>query len=154
GPRGERVIVVSEKSAFPALAATVADTPVAVWRDYLRLRRLHTLADYLPQRVSDTDFDFYGKVLSGQKQQLKRDLRALEVLDGSMGEALGKLYCEKYFPLESKRKLQVLVDNLLKAYAADIQSLPWMSTTTRAKALEKIKTFYPKVGYPDTWRDY
>ena len=153
-PTGERSVVVREKSAFPKLAAVFAATPVAVWRDFLTVRFLHSRASYLPQPVDDTDFAFYGMVIAGQKQQLPRDLRGIHLLDSQMGEALGKLYVARYFPPEAKAKIQQLVANLLKAYEADIETLTWMTPATKAKALEKIRRFTPKVGYPDKWRDY
>jgi predicted metalloendopeptidase len=153
-PKGERSVVVREKSAFPKLAAVFAATPVAVWRDYLTVRYLHSRASYLPQRVDDTDFAFYGVVIAGQKEQLPRDLRGIHLLDSQMGEALGKLYVARYFPPEAKAKIQQLVANILKAYEADIQTLTWMTPATRTKALEKIRRFTVKVGYPDRWRDY
>ena len=153
-PQGERIVIVREKSAFPKLAAVFAATPVAVWRDYLTVRYLHSRASCLPQRVDETDFAFYGVVIAGQKQQLPRDLRGIRLLDSQMGEALGKLYVARYFPPEAKAKIQQLVANILKAYDADIQTLTWMGPATRAKALEKIRRFTVKVGYPDKWRDY
>ncbi len=153
-PQGERSVIVREKSAFPKLAAVFATTPVAVWRDYLTVRYLHSRAGYLPRRVDDTDFAFYGMVIGGQKQQLSRELRGIHLLDSQMGEALGKLYVARYFPPEAKAKIQQLVANILKAYDADIQTLTWMGPATRAKALEKIRRFTVKVGYPDKWRDY
>jgi putative endopeptidase len=153
-PQGERIVVVNEKSSFAPLAKLFAATPTAVWRDYLRLHLLRSLAGLLPEKINDANFAFYGVIVGGQKKQMPRDLRALELLDRQMGEALGRLYCEKYFPAESKAKLKVLVDNLVKAYAAEIRTLAWMSPETRAKALEKVMTFYPKIGYPDKWRDY
>ena len=153
-PHGERRVDVAEKSAFPKLAEIFGSTPVAVWRDYLTVRYLHERAEYLPKAFDDTDFAFYGGIISGQKQQLPRELRAMHLLDEQMGEALGKLYCAAYFPPQAKAKSRQLVDNLLKAYATDIRSLAWMTPATRQKALEKIRTFAPKIGYPDTWRDY
>jgi len=154
GPTGARRLVVREKSAFPRLAAVFAATPVSVWRDYLMVRYLHAEAAYLPQRVSDADFGFYGTVIGGQKQQLPRDLRGIRLLDRLMGEALGKLYVARYFPPEAKAKIQHLVANLLEAYSVDIDTLTWMSPETRAQAHEKIHRLTPKVGYPDKWRDY
>jgi len=153
-PRGERVVVVREKSAFPKLAAVFAATPVPVWRDYLTVRYLHSHASYLPTQIDDADFAFYGVVIGGQKQQLPRDLRGIHMLDRQMGEALGKLYVARYYPPEAKAKIQQLVANLLKAYEADIGTLTWMTPATQQKALEKIRRFTPKVGYPDRWRDY
>ncbi len=154
GPKGERVVVVTQKSAFPALAKIFAETPIAVWRDYLTVHYLHSVAAYLPKKFDDTDFDFYGTVLGGQSQQLDRATRGAHLIDGLLGEALGKIYVAKYFPPESKKKAEELVANLLKAYDADIRTLPWMSEATRQKALEKLHKFTPHIGYPDKWIDY
>jgi putative endopeptidase len=153
-PKGERTVVVAEKSAFPKLAEIFAATPVSTWRDYLAVRFLHANAKYLAKQISDTDFAFYGIALQGQKEELPRDIRGIHLLDNLMGEALGKLYCARYFPPEAKAKSRLLVANLLKAYEQDIHSLTWMTPATKAKALEKIQTFAPKIGYPDQWRDY
>ncbi|MBV9418450.1 MAG: M13 family metallopeptidase, partial [Alphaproteobacteria bacterium] len=154
GPKGERVIVVTQKSAFPVLAKIFKETPVAVWRDYLTIQYLHGAAPYLPAKFDDTNFAFNGPVLAGQAKQLDRASRGAHLLDSLIGEALGKLYVAKYFPPEAKRKADELVANLLKAYDADIRTLPWMSEETRAKALEKLHKFKPYIGYPDKWIDY
>ncbi len=152
--KGERTVIIAEKSAFPELAKIFAQTPVSVWRDYLTARYLHTYAAYLPKAFDDEDFAFYGTVLQGNSQQLPRAARAAHVLDNNMGEALGKLYTAKYFPPEAKAKAVELVHNLLKAYEADIRTLTWMTPETRAKALYKVQHFGVKIGYPDHWRDY
>ncbi len=151
---GERMVVIAEKSAFPKLAAIFAQTPVSVWRDYLTVKYMHAFAAVLPKVIDGADFDFYGKVIEGKTAQLDRETRGVELLDSSMGEALGKLYVGRYFPPEAKAKAEELVHNLLKAYAADIQTLSWMTPATRAKALEKLNHYLLKVGYPDHWRDY
>ena len=153
-PGGERVLDVAENTAFPALATLFRETPVAVWRDFLAERLVHAHAYLLPKAIADADFAFFGGVLSGRREQLPRNVRAIHLLDANLGEALGKLYCARYFPPESKAKMQELVGNLLKAYAADIRTLDWMSEPTRTKALEKIGTLQARIGYPDTWRDY
>jgi putative endopeptidase len=150
----ERYVIVAEKTAFAPLAAIFKNTPVATWRDYLTVHYLHTFAAYLPARFDDRDFAFYGTVLTGRTQQLDRKTRAMHLLDQQLGEALGKLYVARYFPPEAKAKADRLVSNLLKAYEADIQTLDWMGPATRAKALEKIHQFTPKIGYPTKWRDY
>ena len=151
---GARQIIVGEKSAFPALAKLFAATPVAVWRDYLTVHYLHAYAEYLPQRFDNVDFAFYGTVIGGRTQQFERETRGVRMLDREIGEALGKIYVARYFPPESKAKVERLVANLLKAYEEDIKSLTWMSPETKAKALEKIRLFTPHIGYPDKWRDY
>lgn len=150
----ERYVIVAEKSAFEPLAKIFSETPVDVWRDYLTVHYLHSYAAYLPKRFDDLAFSFYGTVLGGRTQQLDRQTRGVHLLDAEMGEALGKLYVARYFPPEAKAKADELVSNLLKAYAADIQTLDWMTPQTRAKALEKLHEFTPKIGYPSHWRDY
>jgi len=154
GPKGERQVIVAEKSAFPELAKVFAETPVSTWRDYLAVHYLHSYASYLPQNFDDTDFTFYGSVLGGRTAQLDRPTRGLHVLDDTLGEALGKLYVAEYFPPAAKAKAEALVANLLNVYRQDIATLSWMSDATKQKALEKISEFTPKIGYPDKWRDY
>ncbi len=151
---GERTIVIGEKSAFPKLAAVFAKTPVSVWRDYLTVRYMHAFAPYLPHAIDDADFAFYGKTIQGKQAQLDRPTRGVQLLDNEMGEALGRLYTEKYFPAEAKAKALVLVQNLLKAYDTDVQTLTWLTPATRAKTREKLAHYMLKVGYPDHWRDY
>jgi putative endopeptidase len=153
-PHGPRMVLVAEKSAFPKLAAIFAATPVAVWRDYMMVRYLHGFSSYLPKAIDDTDFAFYGKVIDGKTEQLDRQTRAVHLLDGSMGEALGKVYVAKYFPPEAKTKAKLLVENMLKAYDTDIRTLAWMTPATRQKALNKLAHYMQKIGYPDHWRDY
>ncbi|HKU64330.1 MAG TPA: M13 family metallopeptidase [Rhizomicrobium sp.] len=150
----ERYVIVAEKTAFGPLATIFKNTPVSTWRDYLMVHYLHTFAAYLPKRFDDLNFSFYGTVLTGNTKQLDRQTRAVRLLDRQMGEALGKLYVARYFPAGAKAKADLLVSNLLKAYEADIQTLDWMGPATRAKALEKIHQFTPKIGYPRKWRDY
>jgi putative endopeptidase len=154
GPTGERKLIVREKSAFAPMAQVFATTPVAVWRDWLTVHYLHTMAAYLPKAFDDSNFAFYGKVLGGQQQQLPRDTRGVLLIDARLGHPLGKLYVAKYFPLAAKAKAETLVANLLKAYDADIRVIPWMTEVTRQKALEKLHAFTPHIGYPDKWRDY
>jgi len=153
-PHGERIVVIGEKSAFPPLAAIFAKTPVAVWRDYLTVRYMHSFASYLPKAVDDADFAFYGTAIQGKPQQLDRETRGIHLLDEQMGEALGRLYAARYFPPEAKAKALVLVQNLLKAYDTDVQTLAWLTPATREKTREKLRHYMLKVGYPDHWRDY
>jgi len=153
-PKGERMVIVAERSAFPKLAQVFKAAPVAVWRDYLTVRYLHSFSSVLPKKYDDTDFAFYGVVLQGKSAQLDRETRAIHLLDNQMGEALGKVYAQKYFPPEAKAKADVLVRNMLEAYRQDIRTLDWMTPATRAKALDKLSKYMPKIGYPDKWRDY
>ncbi len=151
---GERQVIVSEKSAFPGLASLFARTPVETWRDYLTVHYLSGHAAYLPKRFDDARFEFYGKVLGGQREQLARDKRGVRFVGGLMGENVGRLYVARYFPADAKAKAQALVSNLLDVYRQRIQTADWMSPETRRQALEKVGTFSVKIGYPDTWRDY
>ena len=151
---GARQVVVGESTAVGPLAALFAKTPVTVWRDYLTIHYLHSYAGYLPKKIDDANFAFYGTVLGGRTQQSDRATRGVRLLDGNLGEAFGKLYVAKFFPPEAKAKAEKLVGNLLKAYEADVKTLPWMSEATRQKALDKLHKFTPHIGYPDTWRDY
>lgn len=151
---GERHVIVSEKSAFPQLAALFAATPVAVWRDYLTFHYLSDHAPYLPKRFDDARFAFYGKILAGQKEQLAREKRGVRFLSGLLGEGVGKIYVARYFPPDAKAKAQDLVRNLLNVYRQRVESADWMSPETRTKALEKVASFTVKIAYPDKWRDY
>ena len=153
-PKGDRTLIVGETTAFPALSKAFAKTPVSVWRDYLTVRYLHSFSPYLPKAVDDADFAMYGTALQGRTKQLDRSTRGARMLDQRMGEALGKIYVKKYFPPESKEKVQALVTNLIAAMRQDMTSLDWMTDETRKKAQEKLEKFTMKVGYPDKWRDY
>ncbi|MDE1985812.1 MAG: hypothetical protein KGL29_00495 [Alphaproteobacteria bacterium] len=154
GPKGDRIIIVRENTAFPAMAQIFSATPLPVWRDWLTVHYLHNMSAFLPKRFDDADFEFYGKTLGGQAEQLPRAIRGVHLLDTRLGHPLGKLYVAKYFPPSSKAKVEALVANLLKAYDADIRTITWMSEATKEKALEKLHKFTPHVGYPDKWRDY
>jgi len=149
-----RKVIVRENTAFPPLAALFAKTPVAVWRDYLTIHYLHSMAPFLPKAIDDADFDFNGKILGGQTQQLPRETRAVHLIDSVLPHPFGKLYVAKYFPPATKAKAEALVANLLKAYDADIRQITWMSDVTRKKALDKLHAFTPHIGYPDVWRDF
>jgi putative endopeptidase len=154
GEAAERRIVIGEKTAFPQLAALFGATPVEVWRDYLAFHWLSGHAGDLPKTFDDARFDFYGKVLAGQGEQLAREKRGVRFIGGLMGEGIGELYVARYFPPEAKAKAQDLVANLLSVYRQRIETADWMSPDTRKKALEKLAHFTVKIGYPDKWRDY
>jgi putative endopeptidase len=154
GINPDRKVVVRENTAFAPLADLFAKTPIAVWRDYLAIHYIHQMSAFLPKAIDDADFDFYGKVLGGQSQQLPRETRAVRLLDSTLPHPFGKLYVAKYFPPATKAKAEQLVANLLKAYDADIRTITWMSPVTRQKALDKLHAFTPHIGYPDKWRDF
>ncbi len=147
-------VVVAEKSAFPKLAALYAATPLNTLKAWQAFTLVDDAAPYLSKRFADANFEFHKKTLSGQPAQKPRWKRAAETLDAQVGEAVGKVYVSKYFPPESKAKMEALIGDLRIALAARIGKLEWMSPATKAKALEKLSKLSVKVGYPATWRDY
>ena len=129
-------------------------TPLADWKVYLKWHVLNSTASSLSAPFVEEEFAFNGKYLAGTKEMKPRWKRCVESTDNLLGEALGKRYVEKYFPPEAKARMQEMVRNLLAAMRDDILSRPWMSDDTKEKAMAKIATFNPKIGYPDKWKDY
>ena len=129
-------------------------TPIADWKVYLKWQLLNSTASSLSASFVEEDFAFNGKYLGGATEMKPRWKRCAESADQLLGEALGKKYVEKYFPPEAKIRMQEMVRNLLAAMRDDILSRPWMSDDTKEKAMAKIATFNPKIGYPDKWKDY
>jgi putative endopeptidase len=147
-------VIVSEPSYFKALAKVMSGTPLPVWKAYFKWRVLSASAQYLSKAFVDERFAFTGGILRGVPQNQPRWKRGVALLDGSIGEALGKLYVAKYFPPQNKARMQALVQNLLEAYRRDIDTLDWMSAETKVGAQAKLAKMSPKIGYPDHWRDY
>jgi endothelin-converting enzyme/putative endopeptidase len=129
-------------------------TSLNAWKLYLKWQLLNSMAGSLSAPIVEEDFAFYGTFLSGTKEMKPRWKRCVESTDQLLGEALGRKYVEKYFPPEAKARMQEMVRNLLAAMRDDILSRPWMSDDTKEKAMAKIATFNPKIGYPDKWKDY
>ncbi|HET7842646.1 MAG TPA: M13 family metallopeptidase [Xanthomonadales bacterium] len=132
----------------------LASTPVADWQAYLEWHVLNAAADSLSQAFIDENFAFNGKFLSGAKTIKPRAIRCAEATDGQLGEALGKAYVAKYFPPEAKARMEEMVKNILLAMDDTIKGLDWMDADTKKKALEKRASYFPKIGYPDKWKDY
>ena len=131
--------IVSEPTYLTALGALIADTPIESWRSYFKWRVLSEAAPYLSKAFVDERFAFTGTVLRDVPENEPRWKRGVELLDDSMGEALGKLYVHKYFPPESKARMLTLVDNLLDAYARDIDRLDWMGPETKKGAQREAR---------------
>jgi putative endopeptidase len=146
--------IVGQPEFFDAVNKLMQDRPLANWKVYLRWHLLHASAPYLPSAFEEENFAFFGKVLSGQEQQEPRWKRSAHVIDGSIGEALGKLYVEKYFPPEAKARMNELVENLKSVFRDRLTKVDWMTDATRNKALEKFARFTQKIGHPDKFRDY
>lgn len=147
-------VIVHQPSYLAAFNELFSETDLKTWREYLRLNLILSYANFLPKVFVDARFDFYSKTLVGREEQQPRWKRAVNSINGSIGELLGQLYVARYFPPEAKTRMVELVDNLMKAYADSIQNLDWMSDETKVKALEKLSKFTPKIGYPDKWKDY
>lgn len=147
-------IIVSEPNYISALDQILKDFSVEDWQHYLKWTILDATATRLSQEIDEANFDFFGKILSGTESQRPRWERIIDVTNGTLGEALGKLYVDTYFPQEAKAKANEMVQNLLKAYEKRIDNLPWMTDSTKMKAKEKLESFTVKIGYPDEWKDY
>ncbi|HEX2789940.1 MAG TPA: M13-type metalloendopeptidase [Steroidobacteraceae bacterium] len=147
-------LVIDQPSYLTGFSALLASTPLPVWKNYFRWHLLSEFSRYLSKSFVDQRFSFYGTSLRGIPQIKPRWQRGIELLEQSIGEGLGRIYTAKYFPPESKARIDQLVHNLLAAYQADLETLDWMSPETRRKALAKLATFTPKIGYPTVWRDY
>lgn len=154
GLKDVKDLSVSQIEPIKEVEKIINTVPVEDQVAYMQWKLLDSAAGYLSDDFIAQSFDFYGKVLSGKKEQKPRWKRAVGVVDGSMGEALGQMYVKKYFPPAAKERMVQLVKNLQTALGERIQNLEWMSDTTKVKAQEKLSTFYVKVGYPDKWRDY
>ena len=147
-------LVISQPSYVKALAAAVNELPVDAWKPYLKASLLNGFAPYLNKAVVDAEFGFYNTTLRGVKEQQPRWKRAVNTLNGNMGEMLGKLYVDKHFKPEAKARMEALVANLREAYRLGIDKLEWMGPETKKEAQEKLAKFNPKIGYPNKWRDY
>jgi endothelin-converting enzyme/putative endopeptidase len=145
---------VTEPAFFSELERQLKATPVADWKTYLTWHVINGSAGSLSQAFVDEDYAFNSKYLAGTQEIKPRWKRCVEATDQLLGEALGKKYTDKYFPPAAKARMQGLVKNLLAAMHDTIEQLDWMSATTKQRALDKLATFNPKIGYPDKWKDY
>ncbi len=147
-------VIVTQPKYMKALQNIFANNKIESWKAYLKWTLLDGSSNELSSEVEKTDFDFFGKILTGSLKQRPREQRALQSVNGSVGEALGKLYVEKMFPAEAKTKAVAMIKNVIKAYEIRINNLTWMSPETKVKAIEKLNKINVKVGYPDKWEDY
>ncbi|MFH6992918.1 M13 family metallopeptidase [Flavobacterium sp. FlaQc-48] len=147
-------VVVMEPKYMKALQTVFTQNKVAQWKEYLKWDLLNTVSTKLSTDIETASFDFYSKTLRGAIKQLPREEKALQVVNTTIGEALGKLYVEKVFPAEAKAKAVDMIHNVILAYQNRINNLTWMSAATKVKAIEKLNKITIKVGYPDKWKDY
>lgn len=153
-PAAARRFSLAQPQFFQTLDRMLVDVPVTTWQAYLRFHALDEAAPYLGSAIETANFEFYGRTLRGQQDMQPRWKRVLDAVNQGMGEALGQLYVDAVFPAESKAQMQHLVDNLSAALKARLEKLEWMGDDTRRRAIEKWASFTPKIGYPDTWRDW
>lgn len=154
GLDGQKAFVVRETDAIQNSAKLFAETPVSVLKDYLTAHLLIGNSSYLPARIDNATFEFYGKTLRGQEKQRDRWKRAVSQIDGYMGEMVGKVYVDKHFPQNSKDQMEDLVENLRAVFKDGIDNLEWMSAETKIEAQDKLRKFNPKIGYPQEWTNY
>jgi putative endopeptidase len=154
GPDAAAEVVVRQPDYLTTFAALWADAALDDWKWWLRWRLIHARAAVLTRALVEEDFDFYGRTLSGTEQIRERWKRAVSLVEGLMGDAVGRLYVERHFPPDAKARMDILVANLREAYRVSINDLDWMTPATRQKALAKLDKFTPKIGYPAKWRDY
>ena len=147
-------VIVNQPKYMAALQTILAENNIDDWKAYMRWTLLNQTAGQLSNIIGNANFDFYGKTLNGTLKRRPLEERALYTVNGSIGEALGKLYVEKMFPTEAKVKAENMIRNLIVAYKARINNLSWMSPTTKLKAIEKLEKMTIKIGYPDKWKDY
>jgi predicted metalloendopeptidase len=146
--------IVMMPSFFEGLATVYSEENLDALKTWMSWHVISSKSAYLSKDFVDERFAFYGTKLTGAPVNRARWKRAVSLVEGSLGEAVGKIYVEKYYPPEAKAKMDQLVEYLIKAYRASIQELPWMSNETKAKALVKLQKFTPKIGYPVKWKDY
>ncbi|MCU1506326.1 MAG: putative endopeptidase [Microbacteriaceae bacterium] len=147
-------LVVRQPSFLAGLAALLDDDHLEAWSDWLRWQVIRSNAAYLSSEFVAANFDFYGKTLTGTPEMRARWKRGVSLVEGSLGEAVGRIYVERHFPAEAKASMDILVANLIEAYRQSITGLHWMTDATRGRALEKLDKFTPKIGFPAKWRDY
>ena len=146
-------ILVGQPEFYKNLQSMLVKTPIEDWKNYLRFHLIDSYAPYLSGDFVSVNFKFTQN-LTGQKEMQPRWKRMSHLVDRLLGDALGQLYVKKYFPPESKQRIDKLVDNLIQTYGERLQSLDWMSDVTKQKALAKLHAIVRKIGYPDKWKDY
>jgi len=168
GLSGQASFIVWQPSAITGESALVASTALDTWKDWLVFHLIEDYADVLPRALADEHFDFFGTALSGKTEQPPRWQGGVAMVSnvvdetgnkmlagrGVLGDALGQIYAQRYFPPETKAQIEAMVANIIAAFWRRIDALPWMDPATKAEAQAKLTTLYVGIGYPETWRDY
>ncbi|MFI9406423.1 M13 family metallopeptidase [Nocardia sp. NPDC052316] len=147
-------MVVGQPSFITAAGQLWTEVDIPTWRDYLKLSVLREFAPFLPKAINDANFEFKGRVLNGQEERPERWKYGVGIVDEKLGEQLGKVYVEKYFPPEAKQRAKEMLDDVIAAYRENFTNSSWMSPATREASLAKLDKIDPKIGYPDKWVDY
>ncbi len=146
--------IVWQPTAFTGESALVASEPLETWKDWLAYHAIEGAAGVLPKALADEQFAFFGKTMTGAQQQSPRWQRGVRVVNIFLGDDVGKIYAQRYFPPEAKARAEAMVANLIAAFRKRIDALTWMDPATKAEAQAKLTTLYVGVGYPETWKDY
>lgn len=154
GMKDAKEISISQKEAVQEVGNIIKTEPIASQIAYLQWKLIDGTASYLSDDINNQNFEFFGKTLSGKKEQSPRWKRAVGNVDGVLGEAVGQMYVQKYFPAAAKERMLKLVGNLQESLKERINNLAWMGDSTKIKAVDKLNTFHVKIGYPDKWRSY
>jgi putative endopeptidase len=147
-------IIVTQPRYIEAMEKIIQEEPISVLKDLMAWNEINGAASFLSEEIDNANFDFYGKELQGSKEQQPRWERVLDMTNNVMGEAVGKLYVDEYFPPEAKQIANEMVADIKVAFGERIQKLDWMSQVTKTKALEKLNKLKVKIAYPDKWKDY
>lgn len=149
-----RTVVVAQPSFFKRFAELAASTPLETWKAWLAARYITSSAPFISRAFSDARFEFFGTELSGQELPRVRWRRAVSLVSGYLGDAVGRLYADRHFPRSSKQLAERVVSDVLEAFGEAVRESGWMTPPTKRKALQKLSLLKTKVGYPDEWRDY
>jgi predicted metalloendopeptidase len=147
-------IIVLQPSFFREFAAMVPRAPLSSWKAWLAARYITAATPYVSKAFNDARFEFFGRVLTGQETPRPRWRRGVSIVNGNLGDAIGRMYVEKHFPVTSRTRVQRIVEHIVRAYRLAVGESDWLSGPARAEALDKLTRLTSKVGYPDTWRDY
>jgi putative endopeptidase len=147
-------VLMTNNTAITAMSKIMVATPLQTWKDYLAFHFISDHATFLPKAFDDAQFDFYSRTLSGVKVQRDRWKRGVQLTNGALGEAVGKLYVDQYFPASSQAKMSELIGDLQASYRERISGSPWMDDATKKAALVKLAAFEPRIGHPDKYIDY
>ena len=151
---GMKSFNIAQPKYFEEVNKVLADADIETLKAYFAWQQITSAANYLSDDFVNAEFDFFGKLMSGREEIRPRWKRVTSTVEGAMGEALGQLYVEKYFPAEAKTRMETLVQNLITALGQRIDMAEWMTDQTKANAHKKLSTIYVKIGYPNKWRDY